>query len=206
MRKRGVIVKKLSKKLGIATLVVCLMTGCGNPLKKMTSSTVYIQKNGKVQSLSVESFDKEYYKEEDLKAFIDKEIEEQQKERSEDSVSIKEFKVKEEKATLQLQFAGIDDYQAFTDTEIENGTYTKEIANEKEIKELISRETNEKQEISQIEPSENLNYIYLKDPEGIQILFDTKVQYCSENVTILDENFVRIPADELCFIVYEGNK
>lgn len=195
--------KRLLKKLSIVMLLICLTTGCGNPLKKMTKSTLYIEKNGKVQSLSVESFEKEYYTEEGLKTFIEKEITTQQKERGEDSVCMKAFEVKEKKAVLQLQFASIDDYQRFTDIEIKSGQYQKMIGKEYKVSTIIENETQEKKKLEQIENLEELHYILLKDPEGIQLLFDNQVKYCSENVTILDKNLVSIPADEQCFILYE---
>lgn len=197
---------KIGKKIGIVALILSLATGCGNPLKKMTKSTVYIEKDGKVQSLSVESFEKEYYNEGELKNFIEKEIASQQKERGEDSVSIKEFTVKEKQATLQLQFAGLEDYQAFTDTDVESGTYNPEIIKSKQIDTVIEVGSKSKQAIAQIEDVDNLNYIFLKDPEGIQLLFDNQIKYCSENVTILDENLVSIPADEQCCILYETKR
>lgn len=197
---------KIGKKIGIVALILCLATGCGNPLKKMTKSTVYIEKDGKVQSLSVESFEKEYYNEGELKNFIEKEIASQQKERGEDSVSIKEFAVKEKQAILQLQFAGLEDYQAFTDTEVESGAYNPEIIKSKQIDTVIEVGAKSKQAIAQIGDVDKLNYIFLKDPEGIQLLFDNQIKYCSENVTILDENLVSIPADEQCFILYETKR
>ena len=86
--------RRISKKIAIFLLATTVLTGCGNPLNKMTKNTVYVNKDGKVESLSIETFDKDYYSEEELKTFIDKEIKAQQQERGEESLSLEEFEVK----------------------------------------------------------------------------------------------------------------
>ena len=56
--------RRIGKTTVILLVTASLLTACGNPINKMKANTVYINKEGKVESLSVEDFDKEYYSEE----------------------------------------------------------------------------------------------------------------------------------------------
>ena len=66
--------KKTTKMMVIFCVTVSILTACGNPMKKMDKNTVYLKKDSTVESLSIEDFDKPYYKEEELKSFIDEEV------------------------------------------------------------------------------------------------------------------------------------
>lgn len=197
--------RRIGKKTAIFLLTASLLTACGNPINKMKANTVYIKKDGQVESLSIEDFDKDYYSEDELKQFIDKEVKAQQTERGEGSISLRDFEVKEEKASLKLVYSDSEDYAAFTDTTLEQGDYTQSVIEEKEeLSDTSLIDANTKKEVEQLpDESEGLKYVIIQDPEEIQILFDGTVMYYSKQVTFIEENLIKIPAGEVCIILYQ---
>lgn len=197
--------RRIGKTTVILLVTASLLTACGNPINKMKANTVYINKEGKVESLSVEDFDKEYYSEDELKQFIDKEVTAQQKERGEGSISLKDFEVKEEKASLKLLYSNTDDYVAFTDTTLEQGDYTKSLLdNKKEFMDLKWIEADTKKEVKEFpEEIEGLKYVVIEDPDGIQLLLDGTVMYYSSQVKFIDKNLIQVPANQKSVILYQ---
>ncbi len=197
--------RRIGKTTVILLVTASLLTACGNPINKMKANTVYINKEGKVESLSVEDFDKEYYSEDELKQFIDKEVTAQQKERGEGSISLKDFEVKEEKASLKLLYSNTDDYVAFTDTTLEQGDYTKSLLdNKKEFMDLKWIEADTKKEVKEFpEEMEGMKYVVIEDPDGIQLLLDGTVMYYSSQVEFIDKNLIQVPANKKSVILYQ---
>ncbi len=169
-------------------------------MNKMKESTVYLNKHGVVESLSVESFDKEYYDENELKNFIDEEIKAQQTSQGEESLSLEKFEVKEEKATLRVKYKTAEDYAEFTDTEFESGQYTADILSDEQT--LIQVETGEEIDKANIE-AEGLSYIKIQDPEGIQLLVDGSISYYSNGMEFVEKNLIKVPAEQECIILYQ---
>lgn len=197
--------RRIGKTTVILLVIASLLTACGNPINKMKANTVYINKEGTVESLSVEDFDKEYYSEDELKQLIDKEVTAQQKERGEGSISLKDFEVKEEKASLKLLYSNTDDYVAFTDTTLEQGDYTKSLLdNKKEFMDLKWIEADTKKEVKEFpEEMEGLKYVVIEDPDGIQLLLDGTVMYYSSQVKFIDKNLIQVPANQKSVILYQ---
>ena len=188
------------KKLAVFLISTCLLTGCGNPMNKMKESTVYLNKHGVVESLSVEAFDKAYYDENELKNFIDEEIKAQQTLRGEESLSLEEFEVKEEKATLRVKYKTVEDYAEFTDTKFESGKYKEDILSDDQT--LIQVETKEEVDKANVE-AEGLSYIKIQDPEGIQLLIDGNISYYSKGMEFVEKNLIKVPAGQECIVLYQ---
>lgn len=191
--------KKFKKTIGLLIITSCLLTGCGDPLKGIDASTVYIKKDGSIRSISKESFDKDYYKEDELKGFIEKEVKAQQEKLGEKSISIENFEVKNKEAILNLSYKGISDYIEFTDTQLETGTYYSGLLEDIKLVETKSGTVL----LGEPEEADKLHYIKIQDPEEIQILVDGKVLYCSENVEYKEKNLVKAPAKETVFLLYK---
>lgn len=183
-------------------LGICLLTGCGNPMDKMKETTVYVKKDGTVESVFVETFDKKYYDENELKTWIEKEIQEEQKERGEDSVQLKSFEVKEKKATLFLNYQSVEDYEQFTETELEAGDTTSASLLKKQ-KMVEANTKSEKAVTIGEEELDSLSYVKINDVEDTQILVDGTIRYYSKGMEFVDNNIVKVPAGMKGIILYE---
>lgn len=194
------VLKRRGKRIAVMLLAAMLLTGCGNPMKKMDASTIYIKGDGSVESISIETFDKEYYHEEELKAFIEEEVKAQQTERGEESIKIENFDVEKENAVLNMSYAGTEDYVEFTGAVLEKGAYQASV----KVEDIIFIQAKSGEAISE-EPSdtEELSYIKIQDPEDIQVLIDGEILYYSEGAEYKDKNLVKIPAGKESMILYK---
>ena len=192
--------KKTTKMMVIFCVTVSILTACGNPMKKMDKNTVYLKKDSTVESLSIEDFDKPYYKEEELKSFIDEEVKSQQEARGEESVSVSEFKVEDKKVTLDLKYQSVEDYVQFTDTILETGTYNEQVFQDSFT--FIDADSKE-EVVDSIKEDGELQYVKIKDPEEIQVLVDGDVLYYSKNIELVKKNLVKVPAGTESVILYK---
>ena len=119
------------KKIISISLVCLLMAGlfsaCGKSLEA-DRDTVYVQKKGSVIGAAIADFDKDYYDQEELKAFAEEKVETYQKEHGKDSVKIDEFSVEEKVAKLYMKYASCEDYQAFNEVTLFSGTVPQALA------------------------------------------------------------------------------
>lgn len=119
------------RKIISISLVCLLMTGlfsaCGKSLEA-DRDTVYVQKKGKVIGAAIADFDKDYYDQEELKAFAEEKVEAYQKEHGNDSVKIDEFSVEEKVAKLYMKYASCEDYQTFNEVTLFSGTIPQALA------------------------------------------------------------------------------
>lgn len=120
----------MKKIISISLVCLCiagLMTGCGKSLEA-DRDTVYIQKKGTVISAAIAELDKDYYEEEELKSYIEENVENYQKDHDKDSVKIDKFSVEDGKAELYIKYAGCEDYQEFNDVTLFSGTIPQALA------------------------------------------------------------------------------
>lgn len=98
-------------------LSLSLACGCGSSTKLSLSevdmNTMYIAKNGKMELVCVEDFDKDYYSESDLKDYIEDSISDYNKENGEDKVELQAFDVKKNQAKALITFASPETYEGF---------------------------------------------------------------------------------------------
>ncbi len=108
-------------------LSLSLLAGCGSKLD-VEESTVYVDKDGSVISVDIESFEKDYYDESELKDYVKEEVEDYTSENGKKSVSLEDVSVDDSTATLKLKYASADDYTNFNGIELYTGTVVKAMA------------------------------------------------------------------------------
>ncbi len=119
--------KKKAAIIFSVILLIGLAAGCGNKLD-VEESTVYVDKKGSVISVDVESFEKDYYDEAELKSYIEEEIENYTSENGKKSVHLEDVAVEDSTATLKLKYASAEDYAKFNGIELYTGTVVKAMA------------------------------------------------------------------------------
>lgn len=104
----------------VLLMCVGMLAGCGSSLN-VDTNTIYVKKNGRVISADVETFDKDYYDQEEFKTYVDAAIEEYNAERN-NAVKLLEFEVKENVASVHMSFQSAGDYSAFNQMELFSGS------------------------------------------------------------------------------------
>lgn len=106
----------------IILLAVLAFKSCGVDYENADMNTVYVLKNGKIVSTDIEAFDEKTYNSDKLEAYVDDVIDTYNKEHGEDSLKKKSYIVEENVATLVLEYANTDVYEAVNGVELFSGT------------------------------------------------------------------------------------
>jgi hypothetical protein len=112
------------RKRSILFLFICafvLLTGCSKEKEKQVNAIV-VDKDGGLQATIVESFDKDYYKEDELKSVVEEQIAAYNSQQEGKSVSLESLKVKEKNVELVMGYGSYQEYMDFNQSSIFNGS------------------------------------------------------------------------------------
>ena len=113
---------------GISVLIgISMLAGCGKSLDADTD-TVYVQKNGTVLSVDVETLDKDYYDETELKDYVTDVVSTYTGEHGKSAVKLENLSVKDGTATLKMKYKTPEDYTGFNGIELYEGKVVKALA------------------------------------------------------------------------------
>lgn len=102
----------------VLTLCLVLTAGCKTKNRELTiedvkNSTILVKNDGTVQAATIETFEKNNYSLDELKAFITKEIGKYNQDNEADSIVINTLEVKDKNAVLILNYKSLENYTAF---------------------------------------------------------------------------------------------
>ena len=197
----------------VCLLMAGLFSACGKSLEA-DRDTVYIQKKGSIIGAAIADFDKDYYDEEELKAFAEERVQEYQEEHGKNSVTIDKFSVEEGTAKLYMKYAGYEDYQEFNEVTLFSGTVPQALAagftfdtDFTKIKDGKAAGSVENTEVV------DTDYKVVVLSEKVEVKVDGSVQYMSSDYTSLkgkDTVTVKVPEEagdgeelSLVYIVYK---
>lgn len=129
--------KKIKSWMVIAALIVVVLVvfiaadamGCTKGKKKSVieknlETTFEVNKDGSVVVTYCDSFEEDYYNEDELRGYVNDEINKFNAEKAVDSsngISLESLKVKDKVATLKLKFANCDDYVLYSADYVNKG-------------------------------------------------------------------------------------
>lgn len=164
-------------------LGVSMIAGCGTSVSS-EQNLVYVDKKGGVVSVDVESLDAGYYSEEELKDFINEEIESYAQDHGKGNVSLDELKVEDGKAKLTMKYKTTQDYTEFNGIELYQGKIVKALAAGYDFKTDFS-----KVEEGKVTGSATTKEIYAtKDLKVVIIKANTDVQVAGDICYVSNEN------------------
>lgn len=113
----------MRKKLAVlcigAAAAGILLTACGSA--DVTRSTVELKKNGKIVEYTIEDFGESYYDAEELKSYIQSEVDAYLDE-NEGSIKISKSEVEEQTAYLTMQYGNVDTFSDFNGIDCFSGS------------------------------------------------------------------------------------
>ncbi|MCD8148419.1 MAG: hypothetical protein LUE92_02420 [Clostridiales bacterium] len=99
--------------LPLLAVSLCVLTSCGSTA--VTENTIELKKGGKVVEYIVEDFEASYYDADEMKSFIDTQVE-AYLEDSDGSIKVSKNKVEDEVAYVTITYDSADTYADFTGT------------------------------------------------------------------------------------------
>uniref|UniRef100_UPI004055F7EE hypothetical protein n=1 Tax=Agathobacter sp. TaxID=2021311 RepID=UPI004055F7EE len=180
---------------GVAVILACafLLVSCGSGYDADTS-TVFVKEDGKIVTVDVEEFDEGTYSESELKSYVQECIDLYNEENA-DSVKKKKLSIKDNTATLVLEFADRNAYEAFYGIELFCGTVAEALENGYAFDVEFAKISDGKAVFCEAEEilntEEELKAIVIKSNTDVEI--DGEILYVSaENISDLEPNRVSI--------------
>lgn len=187
------------------TLCACILTGCtdgGLNIKAddLEKNTLSIDDAGIVQSGIVEAFDKDYYKEDELKQYLEDAIAYYNDTNKKDAVTVDSFLIADKSAKVVFQYKSMEDYKKLNDVEAEyltveevtsQGLFPGKFTNLEDGK-TVSKNTVE----------ENSDYHVLILNEEYDVKTSGKICYYV-NCTVYNNKSVHTSKDETSIIIFK---
>jgi len=194
------------KKLRVCAMGLCVLfalTGCGAKtlsVGDVSTSTMYINKDSEVQSAIIEVFDKDYYSEEELKQYLDTEIQEYNSQTGTTAVELTSYEVKDGKAAAVMSYVTMNDYRELN--QVEAYLYTGMEAEAEGVLPDGLTFTEEGSGLSKadIAASQDYKVIILNEEYDVEVEGDI-IAYSGGS--LVKDSMMHIPADAQTVIVYK---
>lgn len=185
--------RKIAMMVSVILAFSCLY-GCGTQLD-VEESTIYLDKKGKVVSIDIEPFEKEYYDADELQEYVEKEIEAYTSENGKKTVVLEEISVDEAVANLKMKYASAEDYTKFNDIELYTGTVIKAMAEgyDFNVDFAVVEDGKIKEKADRDKVLENDDYKVAIVKANTNVVVDGEICFVStENVEVTGKNTIKI--------------
>lgn len=197
------------KKLILCTIMLLSILGIAGCSKEnivltadeISENTILAKEDGVLQVATVEDFDKEYYKLNELEDFISTEINTYNEAAGEKKITLEDVQLRDSKAIMLLTYAGMEPYSTFNDVTaayFSGGT-------ENVTLDLPTTLVNAKNDslVSTEEVLQNQKYKVLVMYEPYNIIVDGKVKYYSEGAALVEDNEVKSTPEGMTVVVFK---
>lgn len=198
---------RISSKAGVclmAALASISMVGCGSASKE-EETVVSISKEGTVSESIVESFDKSYYDEEELKQTILSEVAAYNREMQTGNITVEKIEVKDSMATVEMTYASVADYEGFQGGVFFLGTAQEAQDAGYDLNTVLSGTQNELETIGMSDMLAMTDYQILITDKKETVELNGKAAYVSDNVTVsknLKTVTVAEEIEQLAYVMY----
>lgn len=177
---------KKALNFGLFLVAGIVLTGCGGKFEP-TESTMFVTSDGAVRSAIMESFDKAYYDFEELSEDVQKEVKAYCLDLNEEKIVVESLVQEGDMVKLFMNYETVEDYIAFNDVLLFTGTFADAVEAGYKPEELYDAEGNSvKLDMEQMGEMK-----VIVSEESICIQTSGKVQYVSDNVTVVDKKLAR---------------
>ncbi len=174
-------------------LLICIMmpllfAGCKtqNP-DKIGTSTVYVDKDGKVIETIVEDFSMPYYDEAELKESIESQIADYNASAGVDVIKLTHFEVKNQIVKTQTEFLGASAYSEYNNTVMFSGTISEALSKGYSMDVILKNPSDENETIDlyQILTMQDKRVVILEDASRLRV--PEKMLYVTDDTVVIDE-------------------
>ena len=177
---------KKALNFGLFLVAGIVLTGCGGKFEP-TESTMFVTSDGAVRSAIMESFDKAYYDFEELSEDVQKEVKAYCLDLNEEKIVVESLVQEGDMVKLFMNYETVEDYIAFNDVLLFTGTFADAVEAGYKPEELYDAEGNS----VELDMEQMGEMKVIVSEESICIQTSGKVQYVSDNVTVVDKKLAR---------------
>ena len=182
------------------------LVSCGNKVEGVSGSILTIEKDGTVRANIVEDFREGYYDKEELQQTILEQAASYNRNAGSGSVTVEKVEAKEEAITVQMTYAGVQDYASFNHAIFFAGTAKEALEAGFDLNVVLSGVKNEMETVgeSDILGMEGSVLLITNINDGIAV--NGKALYVSDNVVVSpNAKTIWYSGDEngLAYVIYQ---
>lgn len=162
------------------------LMGCSDKFEP-TESTIYITSKGEVKSALMEDFEKAYYDFEELSEAVAEEVRAYNLDVNAEVVTLESLTEGAGEVTLLMNYQTVEDYIAFNEVLLFNGTYAEAVAAGYNPAELYDTEGM----LADLDSANLDNLKVLVTEESTCIQTSGRIKYVSDNVAVIDKKLAR---------------
>ena len=198
--------KEMGRKVACTMCLIGLLalSGCGGSshlkMDTVEQDTMYLGKNGKIELVNVEKFDKDYYSKSELKAYIKQTIAEYEETKDSGEVSMDSFSVNNKIAKVLLTFDSVDTYKAFQGEEFQV-IPAEEVEDNLVLPDtFVDAEKDTKVDKETVLKNKELKFLIVVEALSIQL--EGTIKYYSE-ANLTGDNLIQTTGKKRAVIVYQ---
>lgn len=198
MKNRSVRMKKFPIILINVILIMILMTGCKGKNESYDETTVTIDSKGGITHRIIESFDKDYYSEDELRQDIDEQLSDYCKDKDDKAAKLNSLEIKDGIATAEIRFLGCDDYAAFNEVDFFYGSIEEAIERDYPTDvTLKGRSDGDDDTIGKYEFESMKDSMIVVVSEPVVLKLPKKIAYTTANIDIIDDDTAKMASDSV---------
>ncbi len=185
------------KRTGILlTVGMMLLTACGSFGNGTDETRIYLNKDGSIHSYITESFDKEYYLQEELQQMILSEAASYNRHTGESRITVEKVEVAEQVATVEMTYAAAEDYSAFNDGIFFVGSPAGAAEAGHDLNVVLSNVQNPNETIGEADilAMEDMTLLITDVPERVE--FFGKAVYADDHAVLSENQKALLPAED----------
>lgn len=194
------------KKIGVL-LITGMMTlsACGSFGNSTEETRILLNKDGSIKSYITESFEKDYYLQEELQQMILSEAASYNRSKGESRITVEKVEVAEQTATVEMTYAAAEDYSTFNDVLFFMGSPADAADAGYDLNVVLSsvKDTNETIAEADILAMEGVTLLITDVPE--QVEFFGKAVYADDHAVLTENGKALMSAEsrEPAYILFE---
>lgn len=183
-------------------ILLVSLSGCSSALDEQNKTTIEVKKDGTIASVIVESFDKDYYQQEELQNMILQEAVNYNKNHASDSIAVEKVEVKKQQAVVVMQYAAAEDYMAYNHKPLFVGTVSGAIAAGYSLEGTLHEAADETKTITGTELSAMGDKQIVIVTEPLQVKVYAPITYLSEGAVLVNKKMASVSEEKMAYIVF----
>ncbi|MCR5509259.1 MAG: hypothetical protein K6F34_11320 [Lachnospiraceae bacterium] len=172
-----------------------IASGCSKK-EAFVETTVSIDGKGAIRHNIIESFDKDYYSEDELRDIIDSEIESYCADRDDDCAKLESLEIKDGVANARMKFATYSDYAGFNDVDFFYGTVREAMEHDYPT-DVTLKKRDDNSTIGRFEFEALTDSMIVIVSEPVVVNTPKKIAYTTANIDVIDDNNARMASDSV---------
>ncbi|MBQ8597512.1 MAG: hypothetical protein IJ409_06990 [Lachnospiraceae bacterium] len=194
------------KKIGVLLITgMMILSACGSFGNDTEETRISINKDGSIKSYITESFDKDYYLQEELQQMILSEAASYNRSTGQGSITVEKVEAEEGTARVEMTYAAAEDYSTFNDVLFFVGSPMEAQIAGYDLNVVLSnvKDTNDTIGEADILAMEGVMLLITDVPEQVELY--GKAVYADDHATLSENNKILLSAEsrEAAYVLFE---